>query len=161
MAVLGAILNPLSELLYFRDYWRPDSLFGKGNISIEDVIFGASIYALAFVTYPFLTGKKLNSKPRRLAKSQLLSVLLYLGAVGSILLISNLVLGINSVVATGLACTLVTMVIFIKRSDLVLPSIFTSAVFLLVVCAGYALALDVIARIYLKLGGCSGISRWG
>ena len=151
MAMLGAVLNPLGELLYFRDYWRPDSLFGKGQISIEDVIFGASIYALALVTYPFLTGKRFKSPTLQFNSAQWRKILLYISAVASIILTANLILGVNSVVATGLAGGLVGLFIILKRPDLLLPNVITGMVFTVVVCLGYILALDVIAPQILKL----------
>ncbi|HVS58575.1 MAG TPA: lycopene cyclase domain-containing protein [Candidatus Saccharimonadales bacterium] len=145
LAALGAVLNPLSELLYYRDYWQPDNLLGRGRVSIEDVIFGASMYALAVVIYPFLTGKRLPKAKPALQQTQLLHAGGYIVAVAGLTVGGNLWLGINSVIATGAACMLVTVATWVKRRDVMVPSLITGVVSIVVVTAGYVLGLDVIA----------------
>jgi hypothetical protein len=140
--LLGAIANPLNELLYFRDYWRPQDLFGTGRVSIEDLIFGASVYGLAAISYPFFLRRRISAhtthpRPRYQAAVSLAIVTL-------LILILNLGLGINSVVAFVLAILPCWGYMVARRRDLIRPSLIASAICVTSIACGYIIGLDFL-----------------
>ncbi len=61
--VIG-IGGPLSELLYMRDYWRPETFIGW-PIGIEDFLFGFFIGGIACSIYEELFGKHYSKRLNR------------------------------------------------------------------------------------------------
>src|SRR5258706_14284145 len=59
VGLAGGLAGLISEIWFFRDYWRPPTLLGVAHISPEDFLFGFAIGALAAVVYPALTRRRL------------------------------------------------------------------------------------------------------
>jgi len=120
--VIGAFAGPISELLYFNDYWRPYTIFGQARPGIEDILFGSSVIGITLMVYPFLFGKQeWQSHYRRHMTAGILYILL----AAIMLLVLNGVLGVNSVVATGMVCLALLVPIIVRRPDLAVPAFLT------------------------------------
>jgi hypothetical protein len=141
--ILGAIANPINELLYFRDYWRPHDLLGTGRVSIEDVIFGASVYGLTAISYPFFLQKHISTETT--CRRPLYRAGLSLSVVTVLILILNLGLGINSVVAFVLAILPCWGYMLSRRHDLIKPSLIAGAICITGIACGYVIGLDFLA----------------
>lgn len=139
----GAIVGPLSELLFFRDYWRPEDLAGRGHMSIEDMIFGACVYSLAAITFPFCMRRRVSISTTRRRASQRAGLVVAVTIAGVLLL--NLVLGLNSIVAFTMAMAFWWGYMVIRRRDLILPSGISAAIWIVCVTIGYIVGLDFIA----------------
>ena len=64
MSCIGAIVGPLSEAIYFRDYWFPKSILfihiGAFPLMIEDVLFGFAIVGIGAVIFEVVFRIKLK-----------------------------------------------------------------------------------------------------
>jgi hypothetical protein len=117
---VGAIGGPLSELAYYHDYWRPETLFGVGRPGLEDILFGISAVGLAVCIYPLLAHKQVHGHDRDVCAA---FVYLLIAVVGLIVL--NKVVGVNSVIATAIIFIVLTVSIYPQRRDLIAPSLLT------------------------------------
>jgi len=62
-SLLGGLAGLIAEFWYFRDYWRPPSLFGQKIISLEDFLFGISVWAVwSALVMNLLRGRKKYNK---------------------------------------------------------------------------------------------------
>lgn len=140
--IFGAIAGPVSEILYFSDYWRPESILKVGPILIEDVLFGSAIFGLALVLYPFIRRMKLgpvlsgNDRHVRTFGTLLfaaMSMILFMG-----------ILKVNSVFATAITFVLLWLFISLRRRDLFLPGLLSGALFAGALTILYAIVLNVL-----------------
>ena len=104
MSYIAAIIGPISEILYFRDYWLPESIFPifiKGfPLMVEDVIFGFTIGGIAAVIYEVLFRQKLSRFSKH-SKHTVKSIYLVLTFI--FLLLGSLKFGLNSIYASAIA----------------------------------------------------------
>jgi len=115
MGLLAALLGPISEFFYTRDYWTPQYAFGFPWI-IEDFLFAFLAGSGASTAYQVFLGKRIGSKKFDEAG---LKIVLLLGGIGLIItFILNIFLGVNSLFAGGLAMIFLSLFINIKRPDL-------------------------------------------
>lgn len=135
--VVGAIAGPLSEHIYFRDYWRPQTLLGEGRISLEDALFGAAIFGLAAVLYSFIAKRSIHGGPGSLMRS-LLSIL-PLAVIFGILW----ALGVNSVFTTIAVFMLGWAVLILRYPHTRTPSLITGGCLTLLALAIYVIALNL------------------
>ncbi len=58
MTFVGALLGPISEITFLRDYWFPQSAYyfniGSFPLMLEDVIFGAATLGIMSVLFDVL-----------------------------------------------------------------------------------------------------------
>lgn len=145
MSYKAAILGPLSEIIYFRDYWIPESVFsfhiGRFPFMIEDVIFGFVIGGISSVIFEIVFREKL-SKFSLHAK--------YAISTFSILFIFMFVLsmalsfGFNSIYASSIAFVAAAIPIIYFRHDLFLNAIGSGLCVMLVMFVSYTLLLAVV-----------------
>lgn len=68
MSIAGAIVGPISEILFVKDYWHPQSILsiqiGSFPLLIEDLLFGFAILGIGGVIFEVLTRTKLVSIKR-------------------------------------------------------------------------------------------------
>lgn len=145
--LIGAIIGPLSEYLYFRDYWHPYTLLGQSVPGIEDVIFGASFIGLTLVVYPLIFKKREWHKHHRLHVLFCLSYII----IGIALLISLVYfLKMNSVLASGIVCITLLLPLLIIRRDLAAPAL-TSGLFMALIAGTiYYVLFRFMFRNFLK-----------
>jgi len=160
MSLLATPLGPLSEVLYFKDYWRPEYLFTFFGFGIEDLCFAFFIGGIGAVAYEEIFIKKLTKI--RGESSKLLGIL---GLVGILLLLFlNLVLGINSIYASSIAFIVLGIVILSYRRDLLKISIYNGIIVALIMLVFYIFYLSLFPNIiedWWKLKNISGIFIFG
>lgn len=134
VSAIISILGPISEIWYFADYWHPVTLLSHSAVNIEDLVFSFALGGIVFGLYKTafgLTASEARQYPRR-KWFPLLAVTEVLGA----LIIFSTYLRFNSVVVTVGAFSLLALLIWFKRKDLVGPSILsgllTTVIFLLI-----------------------------
>lgn len=117
---ITAVLGPLSEFFYFRDYWSPQSVFNFSilnfPIMLEDVLFGFVIGGIGSVIYEIILKKKqknVRSKPNKIY-----IVILFL-----VVFLGCLFLKINSIFASSLGFISSGVYILFKRKDLFFNSL--------------------------------------
>jgi len=147
MSYKGAILGPLSEIIYFRDYWMPQSILsihiGGFPLMIEDVLFGFFIGGIAAVIYEVMFRMKLSRfslHSKHIIKS--LSILIIFVIILSI----AMTLGINSIYASAIAFVLTTIPIIYIRHDLFLNAIGSGFGVMLIMFVSYLLLSLIVAN---------------
>lgn len=125
LGLIGGVAGLVAELFYFRDYWLPPTILGKGNISFEDFIFGFSITALSAILYPALTNTAFKNTYTPYRK--IFGLFFLVGAIA--LLVFNILFGINSIFVSSIIFALYSIIILMLRPDLVKPAV-TSALFI-------------------------------
>lgn len=143
--IWGAIGGPFIEIFDYRDYWQPQTLLGRGHISIEDVIFGASIAALAFLAYPCLAHKTL-SESKYSSKKQLQLIIIYGAGAGVLFVLLLGIFHLNSVFATALVLLTGWLVEIWQRSDLRKPSLLVGVGFALGAFALYGVGISLVGK---------------
>lgn len=143
--IAGGIVGLVLEHWYFRDYWRPPSLFGTAVPSIEDFLFGSSATIVAFVLYLFVTKQKL---PVRQRSTKTLIVPAIAGFIALIILTN--VLGVNSIVSTSLIALTVGVYILIRKPDLIKKSLISAAGMIALASATYAVLFLILSPEYLE-----------
>ena len=124
MSYIAAIIGPISEILYFRDYWLPESIFPifiKGfPLMVEDVIFGFTIGGIAAVIYEVLFRQKLSRFSKH-SKHTVKSIYLVLTFI--FLLLGSLKFGLNSIYASAIAFLGVAIIVLLLRHDLFINAV--------------------------------------
>jgi hypothetical protein len=138
---LGAFIGPLSEVLYYRDYWKPLTVLGRAVPSIEDVIFGIAVIGMSLLIYPVVFRKSLQPTGKKSSRRKGGLVLV---TVAVAIIIVNLLLGINSVIATSIVCAIALVPMLNKRRDLIKPALWTGTMM-----AGFASVLYFVALGYI------------
>jgi hypothetical protein len=145
VGLFGALLGLVLEFWYFRDYWQPPTLTGVAIQSIEDVLFGGAVTALAVTAYAFLTKQSLP----RFGRSGLKRLGLLVIAAGIAMVILNNLLGINSILAGSIIMLSIGAAILTKRPDLWKKAAVTAGVLVGVALLTYAPLFGLISPEYL------------
>ncbi len=145
--LFGIVAGPVSQLLYLTDYWRPMTLLGYGRISIEDSIFGAGIFGLAFVLYPFINrrGFHVPQIDSRVQHLRFGGIIVFGTAVFAIM--SQL--GLNTVITTSTVFILLWLVIGYYRRDLMLPGFISGCVLVILATVVYWFGFSIISTRFL------------
>lgn len=121
LSIMGGVAGPISELLYFRDYWRPEIL-GNFWFGIEDVLFGFFIFGIAGVIYEELFGKHhMKRKTRNKHWGFILVGFVMLGLIATSALVFKF--RVNSIYATIIVFMLMAAIMCFSRKDLFPQSI--------------------------------------
>lgn len=160
---LGALIGPLSELLYYQDYWKPQTLLGRAVPSIEDVIFGVAVIGMSLLIYPVLFRKSLQPTGQ---KSSRRKGGLILVCVTLAIIVLNVMGGINSVIATSIVCVIALVPMLKRRPDLVVPALWAGLLMTLFAAVLYYVALgyfftDSLKDAWLLNGKLLGILLFG
>lgn len=146
VGLFGGIAGVLAELWYFVDYWQPLTLLGKGVISIEDFLAGASIAALSAALYPAVTG---TSAPRLSRHGwRTVAVLFFVGLAAMLIGVNGL--GWNSVAVSMTIIFLLAVFMIIRRPALWKPALMTGFSFVLLGGLTYFLLFGVLSPGYLE-----------
>ncbi|MCD4705984.1 hypothetical protein K8R61_02790 [bacterium] len=140
-SILGGFLGLISEFWYFKDYWRPPSLFGEAIISIEDFLFGFFILGISATIYDTIFFKKniVGKKERKI----FFGILFITGII--FLLIFNNWLGINSIFVTSFIFIFFSVIIVLIRKDLFKVSIISGLLNLIIIIIPiYVIALNIM-----------------
>ncbi|WP_297334973.1 lycopene cyclase domain-containing protein [Algoriphagus sp.] len=115
---IGGIMGVIAEVWYFRDYWRPPTLFADGGIvGIEDFIIGFALFGVGGYIHTAYTKRKIDFEREEPAKNFHFFILFLLGS-GSLTLFS-IGLGFHSGYVTFITFFLLSVYIWIQRPDLI------------------------------------------
>ncbi len=145
MSYVGAVIGPLSEIIYFKDYWYPESIFsvriGSFPLMLEDVLFGFAIGGIGAVVFEVLFRrnlKRLSTGSQSVIKIWS-AALLFLGT-----LFAALSFGINSIYASSLAFLAAAVAILVFRRDLLLNAVGSGACVMLLMFVSYFLLFNLV-----------------
>lgn len=144
VGIIGGIVGLISELWYFQDYWRPDTLFGFGIPSLEDFLFGFGVIGLGAML-PIYVLKLTWPKKRDGRRKRILA--LALGALLAMVVLTS-VLKVNSIVTSYIIFLVITAIGLIKRPWL-WKSMLISAV-----------SLVLLGAIVYWIGSVTGLFDW-
>lgn len=146
MSYIIAIIGPLSELVYFRDYWLPESIFPifiwKFPLMIEDILFGFAIGGIASVIYEIIFRKGL-SKFSIHSKYTIKSI--YIALTFALVLIGLIKFGVNSIYASAIAFAICALILLFIRHDLFINAVGSGfgVMFVMFVC--YYFLFNILA----------------
>jgi hypothetical protein len=143
-SLIGGVAGLIANFWYFRDYWRPPSLFGNTVISIEDFLFGFLITGIAASIYDPVFNKKYVKKHKK--RKKFFGNLFLIGVI--ILFIFNNWLGINSIFVSSFAFLGFSIIIVSIRKDLIIPSIVSGLLVTLIIIPIYIILFNYISPTY-------------
>ena len=143
-SLIGGVAGLIANFWYFRDYWRPPSLFGNTVISIEDFLFGFLITGIAASIYDTVFNKKYVKKYKK--RKKFFGNLFLIGVI--ILFIFNNWLGINSIFVSSFAFLGFSIIIISIRKDLIIPSIVSGLLVTLIIIPIYIILFNYISPTY-------------
>lgn len=147
MSILLVPLGPLSELLYFRDYWLPESILpihlGTFPLMIEDVLFAFAIGGIGSVIYEVLLRKHLTKTGPAMPYHIRPLVVAGLGVTAMFLLLS---IGLNSIYASSLGFVVVALLILAQRRDLLGDAVGSGIGVMLVMFLSYFLIFNLASN---------------
>jgi hypothetical protein len=128
MSLIFGFAGPLADILYTQDWWNPQTLTDT-KIGLEAILVGFMIGGIASVIYESIFKKRIwrrrdgKSREFSLFFPLILAVILFFG--------TFYFLNFNSLLSTIVALVIPTLIIWIKRKDLIIDSLITG--FLLVI----------------------------
>lgn len=143
-SLMGGLAGLIAEFWYFRDYWRPPSLFGQNVISLEDFLFGFAIVGVLATIFDVILKKKLADGFK---KRKWLFYLFFILGVLSLIIFTNW-LKFNSIFISFLAFFIFTIIIVIIRKDLLLPSLLSGLLAVAVIIPCYLFLFNFISPDY-------------
>jgi lycopene cyclase-like protein len=166
ISLVGAVAGLVSELWYFRDYWRPPTLLDPtgrlGWISPEDALFGFTVAGVAFAANKVVFRRQLvEGAPRRYP----VSAGLCLAGVAALVGATNL-LGVNSILVSSAAFVMAALAMGAMRPDLLRPAVESGGLLLAAVLPVYLVLFDVLSpgywdRYWLLRGTALGVTVLG
>ena len=144
------IIGLLTEHYYIRDWWKPLTITGT-PIGIEDFLFGFGIGGLAAVIYEEIFKKKARiRKVNKIKEKQRnLNIGLLIGLMALIFVGTISILNFNTFEASLSALLIPTLIIYIKRKDLIIDSLATAVVITLLSILGYSI-LNLISPGFIE-----------
>jgi membrane-associated HD superfamily phosphohydrolase len=145
LGIYLAILAIIFEPLFIADYWNPPPLFGiEGFYAIEDFLFVVVSTGIAISIFNFSFSIKYVKKHKRRKK---FSLLLSLGIIVSFLLLNQL-FEYNSIFAFCYSVLMASLIIYVVRPDLILPSLFSGIVSMLIILSIYVIIFNLFLTSY-------------
>ena len=135
MSIIFAIIAPIAEYLFIQDWWKPLTISNTA-IGIETIIVGFMIGGIASISYSVLFQKKLKKISRKTERELNLNLILFLSIL-AILSIGLFYLLNNSLIATIIAFSVPTILMLIKRKDLIWNSIVSGIILLVIAFVVY------------------------
>ncbi len=126
VGAIGGIMGVLAEFWYFRDYWRPPTLFGQGIVGIEDYIIGFALFGVGGYVHSSFTKKEVDLERENIPNNSDFFVLFLIGC--SSLTFFSVLVGIHSGYVTFITFFLLSVYIWFQRPDLIQLSIISAFV---------------------------------
>jgi hypothetical protein len=143
MGIIFGIAAILTSKIYAQDWWKPLTISGKLP-AIEDFLFGFLAGGIFSVIYEYLFNKKIkikrNNKIRKIKRD--IDLLLVIGLL-AILPIGVILFKLNTFISTILAFAIPTLIIWIKRKDLIKDSLISGLLTLIIAIIIYQI-LNII-----------------
>lgn len=134
-----AIVGPISDVIYYQDWWRPITLSGM-ILSIEPILVGFSLGGIGATIYEVITSKKLKNDKGIIFDFKQGREILTLGIVGLIIaFFTHFALKINSLYVTIISSVIINIYIIYRRRDLLLNSILSGILFLFIAALSYSI----------------------
>ena len=151
MGMLFAILGPISEYWYYKDYWKP-ALLINFPIAIEDILFGFNAGGIGSVLYEILLNKKLvKIKEERRSHKWFLLVSIIVAAA-----LLHFFVDFNSIYDSVAIFWIATLVVILLRRKLVINALFSGLFFSLFYGLGLLIFIPlfpgVVERYWLLYG---------
>lgn len=124
VSAIGGLMGVIAEVWYFRDYWRPPTLFGEGVIGFEDYIIGFALFGIGGYIHSSFTSRQIDFNKKTPAKNRDFFYLFLIGC-GSLTLFS-VFLGIHSGYVTIITFFFLASYIWKKRPDLISLSVISA-----------------------------------
>lgn len=131
MGLVFAVLGPIQEWWYTKDYWHPNYI---GHWPwIEDIIFGFTVGGLASVLYESLFSRKVKEIKSYTGHPALFA---------SIVLVSTFGIGllapfVNSIYAAIITFVICWWIILLVRPDLLISSLYSALLLTILMFVGY------------------------
>ena len=136
---IGIVVDPI----YAIDWWKVKTITGVIP-GVESIIFGFGMGGVASVIYEHFFNKKVKIKKVKKIKEQKRNInLFFIIFLFLILFFGGFIIGINSFKSMIIATITATIVIYIKRPDLIKNSILSGLLLLIASILGYFI-LDLI-----------------
>jgi hypothetical protein len=139
-----ALLGPISDILYTKDWWTPQFIFGS-TINFEAIIVAFMIGGIGTVIYEDIFHQKVIDKKRNKKQVELDLVKIFmLTGLGLFIFFGAFIFfKLNSLQATILGLMVPTFIIWGSRKDLIFESILTGLFLVLIAAIVYTI-IDVI-----------------
>lgn len=148
MSAIFTPIGPLLEIIYFKDYWLPESILsfnlGAVPILVEDLLFAFAIGGIGAIIYEALFHRRL-SEVQKLGNGKInIFVIILLAGMATY---SFLSLGINSIYATSLGFLCAAVLIVLERNDLLVDSLVSGITVMLTMMASYFVLSLLISNV--------------
>jgi hypothetical protein len=139
MSGIFGFAGPIADLLYTIDWWNPLTLSGT-RIGFEAFFVGFVIGGVSAVIYEDIFKKRVKIRKISKVEDEIknLNFGLFIG-LALVLFFSLFFFGLNSFQSTILSLLIPTLIIWYKRKDLILDSIFTGIILVFVASTVYTI----------------------
>ncbi|SIN77181.1 lycopene cyclase domain-containing protein [Algoriphagus halophilus] len=117
VGAVGGLMGMVAEVWYFRDYWRPPTLFGEGIVGIEDYIIGFALFGVGGYIHSSFTKKEIDYSRQTKAKNREFFYMFLIACAS--LTVFSIGFGIHSGYVTFLTFFILSVYIWIQRPDLI------------------------------------------
>jgi hypothetical protein len=124
VCAVGGIMGVLAEFWYFRDYWRPPTLFGEGMAGIEDYVIGFALFGVGGYIHSSFTKKEIDHNRQTPPRNKDFFFLFVIGCLS--LTLFSVGFDIHSGYMTFLTFLFLSVYIWIQRPDLIMLSIISA-----------------------------------
>lgn len=142
VGVAGGMMGMIAELWYFRDYWRPPTIFGTGIIGIEDYIIGFALFGVGGYIYSSFTKREIDHSRQSKAVNRQFFFMFILACFS--LTVFSVGLGIHSGYVTFLIFLVLSIYIWFKRADLIGQSIISAFAMLAISFVIYYINFNIL-----------------
>ncbi|MBN3519008.1 hypothetical protein JYB62_03255 [Algoriphagus lutimaris] len=117
VGAVGGLMGIVAEVWYFRDYWRPPTLFGEGIVGIEDYIIGFALFGVGGYIHSSFTKREIDYSRQTKAKNKEFFYMFLIACAS--LTVFSIGFGIHSGYVTFLTFFILSVYIWIQRPDLI------------------------------------------
>lgn len=117
VGAVGGLMGIVAEVWYFRDYWRPPTLFGEGIVGIEDYIIGFALFGVGGYIHSSFTKKEIDYSRQTKALNREFFYMFLIACAS--LTVFSIGFGIHSGYVTFLTFFILSVYIWIQRPDLI------------------------------------------
>ncbi len=117
VGAIGGLMGVIAEVWYFRDYWRPPTLFGEAVVGIEDYVIGFALFGVGGYIHSSFTKREIDYSRPGQAQNRDFFFLFLIGCAS--LTVFSVILGIHSGYVTFLTFFFLSVYIWIQRPDLI------------------------------------------
>jgi len=138
LSLIFGIPAPLIAYVHLSDWWSPTTIMGT-PVGIEDFLFGFVMGGIASVIYGYFFNKgvKLKRANKKIKMKKNVFLILFVSLSLVIFLAGFYIFNLNTFIVTLLGFGIPTIIMYIKRPDLIKDSIFSGILLLIFAFIGY------------------------